>query len=134
MDIDVIRVGQEAASCSWPSRGWRCRSAWASPVRHVLHLPAPGVAERAPEFLGVALSVTAFPAVLARMLAEIKLLGTDLSRIAMSAAIVNVRHVRTDPVLATSISVVALRESGPLPRAEPTRHKAVCSRHSLCQL
>ncbi|CAD6236238.1 unnamed protein product [Miscanthus lutarioriparius] len=39
-------------------------------------------------FLGVALSVTAFP-VLARILAEIKLLGTDLGRIAMSAAIVN---------------------------------------------
>jgi Kef-type K+ transport system membrane component KefB len=39
-------------------------------------------------FLGVALSVTAFP-VLARILAEIKLLGTELGRIAMSAAIVN---------------------------------------------
>nr|QUS52898.1 cation/hydrogen exchanger 17 [Zea mays] len=39
-------------------------------------------------FLGVALSVTAFP-VLARILAEIKLLGTDLGQIAMSAAIVN---------------------------------------------
>jgi hypothetical protein len=71
--------------------------------------------------------------VLARILAEIKLLGTDLGRIAMSAAIVNVRHVRADPVLATSISEVALRESGPLPRAGPTRHRAVCSRHSLCR-
>ncbi|XP_034594760.1 cation/H(+) antiporter 15 [Setaria viridis] len=39
-------------------------------------------------FLGVALSVTAFP-VLARILAETKLLGTELGRIAMSAAIVN---------------------------------------------
>ncbi|TVU19959.1 hypothetical protein EJB05_36143 [Eragrostis curvula] len=39
-------------------------------------------------FLGVALSVTAFP-VLARILAEIKLLNSDLGRIAMSAAIVN---------------------------------------------
>ncbi|CAM0901925.1 unnamed protein product [Alopecurus aequalis] len=39
-------------------------------------------------FLGVALSVTAFP-VLARILAEIKLLNTDLGRTAMSAAIVN---------------------------------------------
>ncbi|XP_051227115.1 cation/H(+) antiporter 15-like [Lolium perenne] len=39
-------------------------------------------------FLGVALSVTAFP-VLARILAEIKLLNTELGRIAMSAAIVN---------------------------------------------
>ncbi|XP_039113729.1 cation/H(+) antiporter 15 [Dioscorea cayenensis subsp. rotundata] len=39
-------------------------------------------------FLGVALSMTAFP-VLARILAEIKLLNTELGRIAMSAAIVN---------------------------------------------
>ncbi|KAF7024340.1 hypothetical protein CFC21_036701 [Triticum aestivum] len=39
-------------------------------------------------FLGVALSVTAFP-VLARILAETKLLNTELGRIAMSAAIVN---------------------------------------------
>uniref|UniRef100_A0ACD5WGL2 Uncharacterized protein n=1 Tax=Avena sativa TaxID=4498 RepID=A0ACD5WGL2_AVESA len=39
-------------------------------------------------FLGVALSVTAFP-VLARIVAEIKLLNTELGRIAMSAAIVN---------------------------------------------
>ncbi|KAJ3669111.1 hypothetical protein LUZ60_011061 [Juncus effusus] len=38
--------------------------------------------------MGVALSVTAFP-VLARILAEIKLLNCDLGRIAMSAAIVN---------------------------------------------
>ncbi|KAB8099931.1 hypothetical protein EE612_030243, partial [Oryza sativa] len=37
---------------------------------------------------GVALSVTAFP-VLARILAEVKLLNSDLGRIAMSAAIVN---------------------------------------------
>ncbi|VAH20391.1 unnamed protein product [Triticum turgidum subsp. durum] len=39
-------------------------------------------------FLGVALSVTAFP-VLARILAEIKLLNSELRKIAMSAAIVN---------------------------------------------
>ncbi|KAL3641013.1 Cation/H(+) antiporter 15 [Castilleja foliolosa] len=39
-------------------------------------------------FLGVALSVTAFP-VLARILAELKLLNTDIGRIAMSAAIIN---------------------------------------------
>ncbi|MCL7051309.1 hypothetical protein MKW94_015382 [Papaver nudicaule] len=39
-------------------------------------------------FLGVALSVTAFP-VLARILAELKLLNTELGRIAMSSAIVN---------------------------------------------
>ncbi|XP_010273345.1 PREDICTED: cation/H(+) antiporter 15-like [Nelumbo nucifera] len=39
-------------------------------------------------FLGVALSVTAFP-VLARVLAELKLLNTEIGRIAMSAAIIN---------------------------------------------
>ncbi|OVA01158.1 Cation/H+ exchanger [Macleaya cordata] len=39
-------------------------------------------------FMGVALSVTAFP-VLARILAELKLLNTELGRIAMSSAIVN---------------------------------------------
>ncbi|CAN6551101.1 unnamed protein product [Malus baccata var. baccata] len=39
-------------------------------------------------FIGVALSITAFP-VLARILAELKLLTTDVGRIAMSAAAVN---------------------------------------------
>ncbi|KAL5205240.1 hypothetical protein ABZP36_033449 [Zizania latifolia] len=39
-------------------------------------------------FMGVALSITAFP-VLARILAELKLLTTDLGRMAMSAAAVN---------------------------------------------
>ncbi|KAE9602520.1 putative cation/H+ exchanger, rossmann-like alpha/beta/alpha sandwich [Lupinus albus] len=39
-------------------------------------------------FMGVALSITAFP-VLARILAELKLLNTDVGRIAMSAAAVN---------------------------------------------
>ncbi|KAL5698422.1 Cation/H(+) antiporter 15 [Ranunculus cassubicifolius] len=39
-------------------------------------------------FLGVAVSVTAFP-VLARILAELKLLNTELGRIAMSAAVIN---------------------------------------------
>ncbi|KAF8018987.1 hypothetical protein BT93_H3768 [Corymbia citriodora subsp. variegata] len=39
-------------------------------------------------FLGVALSVTAFP-VLARILAELKLINTDLGRIAMSSALIN---------------------------------------------
>ncbi|KAG9443398.1 hypothetical protein H6P81_014738 [Aristolochia fimbriata] len=39
-------------------------------------------------FLCVALSVTAFP-VLARVLAELKLLNTDIGRLAMSAALVN---------------------------------------------
>ncbi|KAJ0980066.1 hypothetical protein J5N97_015549 [Dioscorea zingiberensis] len=39
-------------------------------------------------FMGVSLSITAFP-VLARILAELKLLTTDLGRIAMSAAAVN---------------------------------------------
>ncbi|XP_078160918.1 cation/H(+) antiporter 19-like [Carex rostrata] len=39
-------------------------------------------------FMGVALSITAFP-VLARILAELKLLTTDIGRLAMSAAAVN---------------------------------------------
>lgn len=39
-------------------------------------------------FIGVSLSITAFP-VLARILAELKLLTTDVGRIAMSAAAVN---------------------------------------------
>ncbi|XP_009124800.1 cation/H(+) antiporter 15 [Brassica rapa] len=39
-------------------------------------------------FLGVALSVTAFP-VLARILAELKLINTEIGRISMSAALVN---------------------------------------------
>lgn len=39
-------------------------------------------------FLGVALSVTAFP-VLARILAELKLLNTELGRMAMSSALIN---------------------------------------------
>ncbi|KAJ0097095.1 hypothetical protein Patl1_27971 [Pistacia atlantica] len=39
-------------------------------------------------FLGVALSVTAFP-VLARILAELKLINTELGRIALSSALVN---------------------------------------------
>ncbi|KAL9266447.1 Cation/H(+) antiporter 15-like protein [Drosera capensis] len=39
-------------------------------------------------FLGVALAVTAFP-VLARILAELKLLNTELGRVAMSSALVN---------------------------------------------
>ncbi|XP_058080701.1 cation/H(+) antiporter 15-like [Magnolia sinica] len=39
-------------------------------------------------FLGIALSVTAFP-VLARLLTELKLLNTDLGRIAMSSAVIN---------------------------------------------
>ncbi|OWM91464.1 cation/H(+) antiporter 15 [Punica granatum] len=39
-------------------------------------------------FLGVALSVTAFP-VLARILAELKLINTELGKIAMSSALIN---------------------------------------------
>lgn len=39
-------------------------------------------------FLGVALSVTAFP-VLARVLAELKLINTELGRIALSSALIN---------------------------------------------
>lgn len=39
-------------------------------------------------FLGVCLSVTAFP-VLARILAELKLINTDMGRLAMSSALIN---------------------------------------------
>ncbi|CAJ2641509.1 unnamed protein product [Trifolium pratense] len=39
-------------------------------------------------FIGVALSVTAFP-VLARILAELKLINTDLGRLALSSALIN---------------------------------------------
>ncbi|KAL0409405.1 UNVERIFIED_CONTAM: Cation/H(+) antiporter 15 [Sesamum radiatum] len=39
-------------------------------------------------FLGVALSVTAFP-VLARILAELKLVNTEIGRIAMASALLN---------------------------------------------
>ncbi|XP_020198260.1 cation/H(+) antiporter 15-like [Aegilops tauschii subsp. strangulata] len=56
-------------------------------------------------FLGVALSVTAFP-VLARILAEIKLLNSELGRTAMSAAIVNDMCAWILLALAISISEV----------------------------
>ncbi|CAM0947387.1 unnamed protein product [Alopecurus aequalis] len=60
-------------------------------------------------FLGVALSVTAFP-VLARILAEIKLLNTDLGRIAMSAAIVN--DICAWILLALAISITEVDSTG----------------------
>ncbi|KAJ4963004.1 hypothetical protein NE237_022943 [Protea cynaroides] len=53
-------------------------------------------------FMGVALSITAFP-VLARILAELKLLTTDAGRIAMSAAAVN--DVAAWVLLALAISL-----------------------------
>ncbi|OIV99640.1 hypothetical protein TanjilG_17450 [Lupinus angustifolius] len=53
-------------------------------------------------FMGVALSITAFP-VLARILAELKLLTTDVGRIAMSAAAVN--DVAAWVLLALAISL-----------------------------
>lgn len=56
----------------------------------ILHNTISKGVSRAPflVFMGVALSITAFP-VLARILAELKLLTTDVGRMAMSAAAVN---------------------------------------------
>ncbi|KAJ6703511.1 CATION/H + ANTIPORTER [Salix viminalis] len=54
-------------------------------------------------FMGVALSITAFP-VLARILAELKLLTTDVGRMAMSAAAVN--DVAAWILLALAIALV----------------------------
>ncbi|KAG8659081.1 cation/H(+) antiporter 18 [Manihot esculenta] len=59
-------------------------------VSFVLRKTISGGVKEAPflVFMGVALSITAFP-VLARILAELKLLTTDVGRMAMSAAAVN---------------------------------------------
>ncbi|KAL5852939.1 hypothetical protein ACOSQ3_008057 [Xanthoceras sorbifolium] len=59
-------------------------------------------------FMGVSLSITAFP-VLARILAELKLLTTDLGRIAMSAAAVN--DVAAWILLALAISLTGTSTS-----------------------
>lgn len=61
-------------------------------------------------FMGVALSITAFP-VLARILAELKLLTTDIGRMAMSAAAVN--DVAAWILLALAISLSG-SDSSPL--------------------
>jgi len=61
-------------------------------------------------FMGVALSITAFP-VLARILAELKLLTTDLGQIAMSAAAVN--DVAAWILLALAIALSG-KDSSPL--------------------
>ncbi|PON43858.1 DNA-directed DNA polymerase [Parasponia andersonii] len=61
-------------------------------------------------FMGVALSITAFP-VLARILAELKLLTTDVGRMAMSAAAVN--DVAAWILLALAIALSG-NESSPL--------------------
>lgn len=61
-------------------------------------------------FMGVALSITAFP-VLARILAELKLLTTDMGRMAMSAAAVN--DVAAWILLALAIALSGT-ESSPL--------------------
>lgn len=57
-------------------------------------------------FLGLALSVTAFP-VLARILAEIKLLDSDIGRLSMSAAIIS--DTFTWVILAMAIAVTQSR-------------------------
>lgn len=59
-------------------------------------------------FMGVALSITAFP-VLARILAELKLLTTDVGRMAMSAAAVN--DVAAWILLALAISLSSTGKS-----------------------
>ncbi|CAK7335643.1 unnamed protein product [Dovyalis caffra] len=59
-------------------------------------------------FMGVALSITAFP-VLARILAELKLLTTDVGRMAMSAAAVN--DVAAWILLALAISLSGSKTS-----------------------
>ncbi|KAK1318363.1 Cation/H(+) antiporter 19 [Acorus calamus] len=62
-------------------------------------------------FMGVALSITAFP-VLARILAELKLLTTDIGRVAMSAAAVN--DVTAWILLALAISLSGTDGKSPL--------------------
>ncbi|CBI34422.3 unnamed protein product, partial [Vitis vinifera] len=63
-------------------------------------------------FMGVALSITAFP-VLARILAELKLLTTDVGRMAMSAAAVN--DVAAWILLALAISLSGSKQSPIVP-------------------
>ncbi|XP_057956943.1 cation/H(+) antiporter 19 [Malania oleifera] len=62
-------------------------------------------------FMGVSLSITAFP-VLARILAELKLLTTDVGRMAMSAAAVN--DVAAWILLALAIALSGDKTSSPL--------------------
>ncbi|KAL5981761.1 Cation/H(+) antiporter 19 [Asimina triloba] len=62
-------------------------------------------------FIGVALSITAFP-VLARILAELKLLTTDIGRIAMGAAAVN--DVVAWILLALAIALSSTSATSPL--------------------
>ncbi|CAL5437587.1 unnamed protein product [Camellia sinensis] len=63
-------------------------------------------------FMGVALSITAFP-VLARILAELKLLTTDVGRMAMSAAAVNDVAAWILLALAIALDVVYSEEFEP---------------------
>ncbi|XP_058076201.1 cation/H(+) antiporter 19-like [Magnolia sinica] len=63
-------------------------------------------------FMGVALSITAFP-VLARILAELKLLTTDVGRMAMSAAAVN--DVAAWILLAVAVSLSGTHSSPLVP-------------------
>ncbi|XP_058100300.1 cation/H(+) antiporter 18-like isoform X2 [Magnolia sinica] len=62
-------------------------------------------------FMGVALSITAFP-VLARILAELKLLTTDVGRMAMSAAAVN--DVAAWILLALAIALSGSSNTSPI--------------------
>ncbi|CAN6991108.1 unnamed protein product [Brassica rapa subsp. trilocularis] len=76
-------------------------------------------------FIGVALSITAFP-VLARILAELKLLTTDIGRMAMSAAGVN--DIAAWILLALAIALSG-DDSSPLtlsPEGETVKELYVC--------
>lgn len=91
MDLDVIRrTGRKALFIA--VAGMALPFAVGSSAAHIYLHRNPDISEADhPTFLlffGVATSVTAFP-VLARILAELKLLNTELGRLAMSAAIVN---------------------------------------------
>ncbi|GFZ01476.1 cation/H+ exchanger 17 [Actinidia rufa] len=72
-------------------------------------------------FMGVALSITAFP-VLARILAELKLLTTDVGRVAMSAAAVN--DMAAWILLALAIALSGTDHS---PLGEPVNEMYVCA-------
>ena len=88
MDLDIIhRIGRKALAIA--IAGMILPFIIGVSFSFVLHQKSQGVNEGTfILFLGVALSVTAFP-VLARILAELKLLNSEIGRIAMSSALIN---------------------------------------------
>lgn len=88
MDISVMRrTGKKALAIA--ISGMLLPFVLGAALSFVLHRKEKGMTQGTfILFLGVALSVTAFP-VLARILAELKLINTELGRIAMSSALVN---------------------------------------------